>query len=430
MTVAAPTYTGYIGGESRTLLVDGTLYGSAPAGWTNVTTPVKTGVGAIQIAENGSQAATAGSVVAFINTAIRCWHAWVVQSGAPSAAGCLAGDTRAGYGYYVALEKNTDSKIRLVQIPVSGVWADRTALTDFSATALATDNSTFKEVCLWIDPLTLGTSHIWATLFIDNTQQWSVDIGAVLTAGLCQFYLCPAVANTTINVVYDDVTGLSTTSTADAPHLKDWPQPEVWRQLAIADTAQDDWINEAGGDADFSKWADATGPDNDTSCNRCTTPWAGKYQASDGQTETTVGIDTYTLIQSAQADGQDGGPAINIVYRDEGDGAKWASSYINSLGISGAAPPVPGTTYIGHAATFYHSGGWVITDVTALNFGCAVITGAEHNDTWRVTLCMMQWLAYVNVYDHALFTTPALPGGVETTPAPSPAFMGLGVGIL
>lgn len=406
-----------MGGESRTLLVDGTRYGAAPAGWSNVTSPVHTGVGAIQIAENGSQATTAGSVVTFTNTVIRCWHAWVVQSGAPSAAGCLAGDTRAGYGNNLALEKNADSQIRLVQMPVSGVWADRTFLTDFSADALAEDNATMKEVALWLDPLTLGTSHVWATLFIDDVQQWSQDIGGGLFAvGGSDMYLCPAVANTGINVVFDDVAGLGSNTLNDAPHLVDWPKPEVYRQLAIGDTAQDDWVNESG-DGTYESWDDASGPDDDTTYNRCTTPWAGKYQVSDGQTEGTVGVGSHTVLQAAAIGGLYPGPYINIVYRDEGDDTKWAAAYINSLGIPGEVIPNPGTSYIGHCTLFLRSSGsWTVADFTSLNFGVCVPTGAEHNGTWRDTLCMMIWLLYINSYAHGDFTTPSLPsaGGARS----------------
>jgi len=424
MTVAAPLYYGFFGGESRTLLVDGykVTPTASPTGWANVTTPIKTGVGATRINVNGSQHAGANSVLDFRNTYLSLWHAWVTQSGAPSAAYCLTGAPGGSFPASISLEVGTDSKIRLVATP--GAWAARTALSGWSTTALATDDATFKEVALFLDPLTLGTSHVWATLFIDGTEQWSLDIGAYGTSATA-FYPCPVVADAGIYVTLDDVAGLRSTASADAPHLKDWPKPEVHRQLPIADTAEDDWVASGGGSGDYGEWDDSAGPDNDTTYNRNITTWANKHQVSDGQTEATVGIDTHTVIQGVS----EAGPACNIVYRDEGDGAKWAGAAYNSLGTAGALLS-PGTTYIGGAAVFYKSGGWVITDVTALNFGCQVPYGAEHNLTWRVTLCMMQWLTYVNVYDHTLFTTPSLPGGVETTPAGGPVFMGLGAGIL
>ena len=426
MTVAAPLYHGFQGGESRTLLVDGYQIApvASPTGWANVTTPIKTGVGAIRINVNGSQHAGANEVLVWLNTYIAQWHAWVVQSGAPSLAYCLIGYS-VGTANPLGLEVGTDSKIRLFKSGAN--WAARTALTGWSTDALATDDATFKEVALYIDPLTLGTSHVWATLFINDTQQWSVDIGAI--SGTHPFYTCPAVANAAIYVTLDDIAGLRSTASADAPHLKDWPKPEVHRQLPIADTAEDDWTGSPEATDQYKNWADATGPDSDTSYNRCTSTWANKHQASDGQTEATVGIDTHTVIQGGVA-GDNYGPAINIVYRDEGDGTKWAGAFYNSLGAISGTPALPGTTYIGAAGRFIKSGGWVITDLTNLNFGCQVPSGAEHNLTWRVTMCMMQWLTYVNVYDHTLFTTPSLPGGVETTPAGGPVFMGLGAGIL
>jgi len=423
MTVAAPPYTSYFGGESGTLLADGSTSGAAPAGWANVTTPVKTGVGATRINVNGSQSAGSRAALAFFNTYIGCWHAWVVQSGAPSLAYCLAGATSQPNS--LALEVGTDSKIRLVQTDATATWANRTGLTGWSTDALATDDATFKEVALFFDPLTLGTSHVWATLFINDVQQWSVDIGALAVASSAM-YTCPAVANAAIYLTLDDVAGLNTTTAADAPHLKDWPKPEVHRQLPIADTAEDDWVASGGGSGDYTEWDDAAGPNDDTDYNRNITSWANKHQVSDGQTEATVGIDTHTVIQGPT----EGGPCINIVYRGEADGTKWAGAFYNSLGTISNTPASPGTTYIGSAGSFFKSGGWAITDLTALNFGCQVPNGAEHNLTWRVTMCMMQWLTYVNVYDHTDFTTPSLPGGVETTPAGGPVFMGLGAGIL
>jgi len=415
MTVAAPLYDGFMGGESRTVLVDGVSTLASPSGWANVTSPVKTGVGALRVNVNGSQ--TAGPALSdWDDWHLGCWHAWVVQSSAPSLPYCLAGRP---YWSGLSLEVGTDSKIRLIK----GSWADRTSLSDWSSDALATDDATFKEVAFFIDPLTLGTSHVWVWLFINDVQQWAVDIG---TLPIAANYLdiCPPVANAGIYVTLDDIAGLRSTASADAPHLKDWPKPEVHRQLAIADTAEDDW-----NPADYGNWDDATGPNDDTDYNRNITPWANKHQVSDGQTEATVGIDTHTVIEGATL-GDPLGPAINIVYRDEADGAKWAGAFYNSLGLSYTTPAVPGTTYIGAMSPFDKSGGWDITDLTALNFGCQVPNGAEHNLTWRVTMCMMQWLTYVNVYDHTDFTTPSLPGGVETTPAGGPVFMGLGAGIL
>ena len=424
MTVAAPLYTGFIGGESRTLLVDG--YNPAPEGtpdgWANVTTPIKTGVGALRVNVNGSQNALWNITLVWTNAHIGHWHAWLVQSGVPSLAYCLVGPriTLAG----VRLEVGVDSKIRLVSIASGYYWADRVALTGWSTDALATDDATFKEVSLFLDPLTLGTTHVWATLFINDVQQWSVDIGAV-AGGAYDFRTCPPVANAAIYVTLDDVAGLCITTVADAPHLKDWPKPEIHRQLAIADTAENDWTGVTDNTNKWNNWKDATGPDDDTSYNRNITTWANKHQVSDGQTEATVGIDTHTVIHAAG----ELGPVCNLVYRDEGDGTKWAGAFWNSLGAADTLS-LPPQVYGGLAGRFSKSGGWVITDLTALNFGCQVPSGASHNITWRVTMCMMQWLTYVNVYDHTLFTTPSLPGGVETTPAGGPVFMGLGAGIL
>ena len=384
MTVAAPLWTGYFGGESRTLLADGSISGAAPAGWANVSTPVKTGVGATRIQVNGSQAGAIRPIGAAASTYIYRWHSWTVQSGVPSAAYCLTGNVVANDT--LALEVGTDSKIRLVRMEHVGGpdWADRVGLTDWSTDALATDDATFKEVSLWIDPLTLGTSHVWVTLFINDVQQWSVDIGA-LAAAVNTFYTCPPVADAGIYLTLDDVAGGTATSAADAPHLKDWPKPEVHRQLPIADTAEDDWVASGGGSGDYGEWDDSAGPDDDTTYNRNTSTWANKHQVSDGQTEATVGIDTHTVIQGPT----EGGPCINIVYRGEGDGAKWAGAFYNSLGTISNTPASPGTTYIGAASPFFKSGGWDITDLTALNFGCQVPSGAEHNLTWRVTMCMM-----------------------------------------
>jgi len=404
MTVAVPLYYGFFGGESRTLLADGykLTATASPTGWANVTTPIKTGVGATRINVNGSQHAGANAVLDFRNTYLSLWHAWVTQSGAPSAAYCLAGAPGGSFPASISLEVGTDSKIRLVATP--GAWAARTALSGWSTTALATDDATFKEVALFLDPLTLGTSHVWATLFIDGTEEWSLDIGACGAAATL-FYACPAVANAAIYVTLDDVAGLRSTASADAPHLKDWPKPEVHRQLAIGDTAEEDWTGYPDTTDKYKNWGitlDSAGPDNDTSYNRNASTWANKHLASDGQTEATVGIDAHTVIQGVD----EAGPVCNIVYRDEGDGTKWAGAYYNSLGTAGALAQ-PGTTYIGAAGLFFQSGGWVITDLTDLNFGCQVPNGASHNLTWRVTLCLMQWLVYDSVYDHEDFTVPS-----------------------
>jgi len=415
------------GGESQDVLVDGNAVGFG-TGWSMVTTPKRTGVGAVACVVNGSQAQC--PVGLLFNTAyISQWHIAVVQSGEPSAAYALTYPGAAQGAGVPGLEVGTDSKVRIVKATQdAGVWATREGLSDWSATALAEDSSTIKVVSLFLDPLTLGSSHVWAWLFIDGNLEWSGDVGTLVTGSS---YPLRASGNAAITVYLDDVARDFSTSSGDAPHLVDWPDPEIHRQLAIGETTADSWWKDAAkNNAEYTEWDDAAGNDGDATYNwQDASAGTNKYQRSDGQTEATVGIDTHTVIQSYQIGELNTAPVINIVHRNA-SGTKFGGMVAHSLGPDRGIA-TPGASYTGAAALLNRSSGsWSISDLTTIEFGCGIPTGAEHDMAWRVSMCMLQWLTYVDVYNHEDFTTPSLPGGVETTPAGGPVFMGLGAGIL
>jgi len=445
MTVA-PTlrYYAFLGGESGTLLVDGTManlsLSGVPAGWTNVTSPVKTGARAIRVHVDGSQGDVAGCVAYFSGyTWIHSWHKAITQSGPPVLPYCLAGEIAASrLGLEVGSENGevgSGSKIRLVRMAASApYWTNRVALSGWSTDTLATDDSTFKETALWIDGMTLGGYHVWATLFIGDTQQWSLDVGTALSPYSTYFYTCPPVADAAIYLTFDDGVGLRETDITRAPHLVDWPKPTVHRQLAISDvTAQ--WKKDSSSDpGSYTEWDDDAGPDNETTYNRDITPWSGKRQCGLGQTAATMGISDHTIINGPEVVCGTTAPAILVVHRDENDGSKWAGRFYNSKNpTAGDIIARPGLTYVPTISLYDKNlllTAWIPGDADSLAFGLEVPYGAEHNITWRATMCMAQWCSYKDVYDHTLFTTPSLPGGVETTPAGGPVFMGLGAGIL
>ena len=406
-------YQRFEGGESRDTLVDGNQhYWASPlTGWSIVTSPVKTGVAAWRCDVDGSQAGEkplgAGG---FGPTAQTLNATWLVLSDTPSATFLLLGeDTDSTIG----VECHTDGKLRLVLLGAGGTrWSGRSALTGWSTTALATDDSTFKHVALFTDPLTNGSSNVWFVLQIDDTNQWSVDIGTLPTHR--NVFHCPPVGSVDagIYVTFDDMANLVSPTAGDAPHLTAWPLAEVRRQLATGND-QTDFQNTGGSigddDGSFTEWDETTGNDGDTTYNWEVVTAGGQVQSSSGQNAAAIGITGHTVIHNLSDN--TAGPAINIVHRVVTQDKFGGETYNNKGGVAGPDIGEPGTSYQGNMEVLTQGGGWVVGDAATLNFGVQIPEGAEHNDEWRITLCMMQWCTYTDTL--GLTTAPPV-GPTET----------------
>jgi hypothetical protein len=400
----------YFGGESLDPLVDGGKVLGTYSGWSIVTSPVKTGVGAWKCVCDGTQGGGLPTQILWLAhdtpsaALIAGMMGWFYLSGNPSAAFCLIGPDATAYypDMAMALEVGTDRKVRLVLLHNGATtWTARTPLSDWSTDALASGGWT--HLAWYWDAITLGTSHVWSALQIDEVNQWAVDAGArdrVLT-----YFLCPAYSNAGIDVYMDDLAGFRGTAAADAPHLTHFPKAQVHRQLAIGNSATyNEWTGVGDLTDKWKNWDDAAGNDGDTTYNWTNT--TSKRQASTGQSAATVGITGHTVLY--QYDDGYIGPALNVVHKCAGAGTKYNGAGLNSLGTVINELSGPGAVaYEGAMARMRRTAGtnWTVADLANLEFGCQT-PAADHNKEWRVSLCMVQWPTYASTLP--LTTTPNL----------------------
>jgi len=391
----------FFGGKSKDALVDAG-YGALPTGWSH------TDVGTqpcVSVLIDGAHATgpVRGLMTNLSSGATYGLLGWFNLSGTPSLAFCLAGYAADGAR---CLECGTDGKVRLVKLGnAPNRWSGRTAVSGWSSAALPLTGNTFKHVAWFMDAATLGLSHCWMTLMIDEVEQWSLDIGAMPTdTENTYFELCPDIddVNAAISVRMYDCAGLLG-ATTDAPHLVAWPKPKVTAQHPIDDYA-DVWTGVGSLTDLYKNWDDAAGNDGDTTYNWTNT--TDKQQVGHGQTAATIGIDADTIIRSYFVATE--GPVANIVHRTASGGTKWAG-YLYT-GLSALVSLVnPGTTYLGvNTAITRSSGSWAIADVDAIRFGLQT-AAADHDYEWRATSIMLQWLTYLTTLP--LTTTPTLPAG-------------------
>jgi len=392
-------WVAFCGGESQQTDKDGSVTPAAAAGWTVVTSPKVTGIGAWRCNANGSHATAPYVAVGYFaaSTPIGAWEAQAVLSGSPSNAFCLAGENTDSA---LALECGTDGKLRLVRLGTGAArWTGRTALTGWSATALATDDSTFKHLFFSSDPLTLGATHSWVALLIDGVEQWTVDVGS-LTA---QYVYCvPNIGsvNSGVSVTLDDIFGMIGTDAGDAPHLVPWPVGEVYNSYPKSNLSQS-WTASGGGAGSFSEWDETSAHDSDTTYNKATT--TNKFQTSYGQTAADLGISGHTVILNGVAGYA---PALLFWHRIvSGVGTKfngWTTCQ-NATDVQVSQPP---TSYTATGVLLERtSGSWSISDVGSW-YGLKTEASA-HDNEWRCTKEQVHWPVYIDTVQAA--TTPRLP---------------------
>jgi hypothetical protein len=397
---------GFAGGESLDVLVDaGTCYGTYTtllAGWSIVTSPVKTGVGAWRCnvngsQENGSDGGNAFRLLYLSQPTATWYHAawmeWVTLSGNPAAAFAILGDQVADGDY--ALEVGTDRKVRLVKLGAgANRWSGRVSKSDWSTKVLPNDDSTFMHMAVFFTAIGSPQSDCRVWLVLDEVEQWRVDVGESLGRLVTMAWVpCPPIGsvNAGIYVTHDDMCGLKGAA-GDSPTTTAWPKPGVHRQLAISDVAAN-WTASGGGAGSYVEWDDAAGNDGDTTRNYASASL--KTQYGKGQTAATMGITGHTIIHAAGDASR--APLFNAIYKSAGAGTKWGVKPWNGYGTGSETEIIDrGTSYAGEAQIFDCTGSpytWAAADVGGLNFGMQTLDPIDR--LCNVTLCMMQWLTYI-----------------------------------
>ena len=380
------------GGETRDSLLELT-------GWTVITSPVKNGTGAL-LAPAGV-GATATLLVHLLSTQISCMEAWVNYDGNPAAADYIMRFYEANQytGYF--LEVGTDRRVRIVYYSIPTY----TPLTPWSEAVLG--NGAYTHLVCFLDPLTLGTNHVWMTVVIDDVTQFCVDLGTwnAYFDAYGRGYT-GALSTVNVDVRFDDICGLTTTSAADAPHLAAAPIVKVYAQHPNAEGANLNWGRVPNSGTWWSKWSDATGNDGDTTALE----YASVLGAQDSDFESSAdlgwGAGAVVLQNYEPVAGLTTGPVWSIVHRVvPGTGTKWQASNgpLCSLGSSTVGIPDPGSSYIGTLIPLKrNSGSWAPADLGTLTAG-AKTAASDMDKQWRITTLMLQW-AY---YDTTLSLTPA-----------------------
>ena len=393
-------YGGFGGGETRDALIEGckavTGAGTILAGGMDIiTSPVKYGVGALRIPSG--QVGGASLMETCASTKMYCFQAWGNYNGNPTATvSTIFRPAATGFsalGMY-ALEVNTSRQARIIALnanyPTSSI-----PLTDWSVGVLG--NGAYTHLVWIFDPLTLGTDHVWHTVLIDNVVQICADLGVWPTAmngGAGSGYALGTTVDVGVDLRLDDIAGLSSTSSADAPHLAAVPVVTVDAQHPASDVgAQQDWAGVPVNPSSYANWDDATGNDGDTSYAAVGPSYGTYHQDSLMESLATLGWDaSATILQYAAGVG----PVASYVH-------KTASTKFNGSAICDLATTVsltkPGAAYEGGLQRLTRSGGgsWARADVDALHAGAQLDADGDDAE-WRITSFMLQWCICNNVY--------------------------------
>lgn len=392
------------GGEARDALIDGCRANSqlpiTGGGLTIISTPVKNGTGALKMPSGGTAYAYLLDGDPIDGNNILCLEGWINHDGNPSTAYQLFRVANGTYddGYW--LEVGTDRRVRVggnLQYDVGGnIYVVRNgSLTPWSVDVLG--NGSYTHVVWILDPLTLGTDHVWMTVIIDDVVQIQADVGtwtAHLTGGsACSGRI--AADGSGVDVRVDDIAGLYSADPDDAPHKAGVPIVKVAAQHPNSDTGcTTQWIRYTGTNAYYTYWDEATGNDGDT------TYLAGGQavtQESLFETAATVGMGEGAVILECAAGV---GPVWSAVLRAWATGTKWAQETHCTLAADNAIP-LPSTSYVGDLYPLTRtSGSWTADDLATLKAGGK--GGAEVDKPPAITTLMLQW-AY---YDDTLTLTP------------------------
>lgn len=391
------------GGETRDALIEG-LMGN---GLAIISTPVKSGVGALQVPATVAAKGVLIDTDNFVNTNILSMQAYFNFDGNPNSIVPIFGPYATNRtGVYIVEANATTRTLRICAVGTDGDYATRTPLTPWSEATIA--NGSYTGVVWIIDPLTQGTNNVWLRLFVDNIEIFHFDAGVWPVAmssalyGITTYGVAPNVA-----LRIDDAVGLITTSAADAPHLAAWPLAKVDAQHPISDTASDDWLTEPGGSGVKAlHWDDATGNDGDTTY--LSSAQTAKTQTSSMESLATLGWNASATVFSYKypSTGIIYGPVLSSVHKTVG-GTKFEGFAVNNLSTDQNVID-PGSTYVGRVDHLIRSSGlWARADAGTIIPGFK--TGTSDRN-WQVTLMMLQWTICDNEY-LPLAVPPMIPQG-------------------
>jgi len=388
----------FAGGETRDLLLEGQggVYNASI-----ITSPVKTGVGALQIAsgETGGRVVLGENLTAAQHFArLAAFQLQINFDGATLTNPIyLIGPNPSYSATGFMLEVGTDRRVRIVT-------TSEVPLTPWSVGTLG--NGSYTHLVWVIDPLTLGSNHVWMTVTIDGVTQIAQDVGAwvnaqnfnyqLSTLGAAGFYV-----DAGVNIRLDDVCGGISTSAADAPHLTAMPVALVDAQHPATDTdASLTWYRVPDSGTWWEKWADATGNDGDTTylCQN-----AVSTQSSGMESLATLGWAVGAVILE---NGTGVGPLWSVVHKtiDNKGGVVTYCSLAAAANV-----PRPPNTYIGYSGRLTRNGGtsWARADVDGLFAGVTIATTVS--TMYYTTSLMLQWL--YSEASLALTPAPMIPQG-------------------
>ena len=349
------------GGETRDALIED-LMGE---GLAIISTPVKSGVGALQVPANVAAKGILIDVDNCVKTTIMGLQAYFNFDGNPNAIVPIFGPfLTTKTGAYIVEANATTRTLRICAVGTNGDYATRTPLTPWSEAAIA--NGSYTCVVFIIDPVTLGyaddigvwqANNVWLRLFVDNVEVFSFDAGVWPAAmsnasyGISTYGVAPNVA-----LRIDDAVGLITTSAADAPHLAAWPLAKVDAQHPISDTATKEWLDMPSQDQTFyDHWNDATGNDGDTTY--LSSAQTAKTQTSAMESLATLGWNANATVFSYKypSTGAIYGPVLSCVHCTVG-GTKFQGYGVTNLSTDVGVID-PGSTYVGRVNHLVRSSG-------------------------------------------------------------------------
>ncbi|RPJ21156.1 MAG: hypothetical protein EHM35_18585 [Planctomycetaceae bacterium] len=375
------TWNALQGGETRDALTDGwsdvsgigNMLGGGSSYVSIITSPTETGTGAIQIGDGAHQGRTAPLLTSPAGK-LTLFEAQMCLSEAPDAAFLLL-------GYSIGAERvincGTDGRLRLMNTSTA------MSLSPWSIDALATDGATLKHVVWIVDPITLGTGHVLHYLYIDSILQWVVDAGAQPSYdGSWALYIWSDPAASYALVYADDLCAAYSTTAGDAPHLAAVPIGKVMAQRPSGAGTNAQWTDHAGGTGVYGEWDDTTGNDGDSTYN--TTATTSKKQDSAMQSADTLGWAGNAAVLHA--------PIYTIVHKQTA-GTKWAGKTLCNYAVTGDIT-APSTSYVGWATPLvFNVEGvtWINVKIEWIEVG-AQKGAADHDETWRVSMLLLQWL--------------------------------------
>jgi hypothetical protein len=395
------------GGETRDALIEDCM----GAGLAIISTPVKSGVGALQVPAGVAAYGTLIDVSNFVNTSIISMQAYFNFDGNPNAIVPIFGPTSTDRtGAYIVEANATTRTLRICAVGTNGDYATRTPLTPWSEAAIPSGSYDTGPVVFIIDPLSVNTDHVWLRLFVNNVEVFSFDAGVWPIAmsneqyGISTYGVAPSVA-----LRIDDAVGLITTSAADAPHLAAWPIAKVDAQHPISDTGGTvgEWVRNSGTADYYTYWDDATGNDGDTTY--LSSAQTAKTNTSAMESLATLGWNASATVFEYKypSTGIIYGPVLSCVHRTVG-GTKFEGFGTTNLTTDQNVTD-PGSTYVGRVDQLIRSPytAWTRADAGTIIPGFK--TGTNDRD-WRVTLMMLQWTICDNEF-LPLAGAPMIPQG-------------------